>query len=162
VFKLDTKGKETVLHAFVGPDGGNPFAGMILDKAGDLYGTTAQGGKGCGGYYGCGVVFRVSKTGQETVLHTFAKSDGSNPAADLIRDSAGNLYGTTEFGGLGYGAAFKLTSTGNETTLYSFMGTPDGLGPLGGLVRDLAGNLFGTASSGGVSDGPGIVFKIAP
>jgi uncharacterized repeat protein (TIGR03803 family) len=166
VFKVDTTGKETVLYTFTGhADGGSPVAGLIRDSAGNLYGTTYVGGAtDCPfkGSAGCGVVFRVSKTGLETVLHTFTNGDGSNPAADLIRDSAGNLYGTTQFGGLGYGTAFKLTSTGIETTLYSFMGTPDGLGPLAGLVRDLAGNLFGTASSGGVDDGPGIVFKIAP
>jgi uncharacterized repeat protein (TIGR03803 family) len=80
----------------------------------------------------------------------------------LIRDTAGNLYGTTKFGGIGFGTVFKVSSTGAETTLYSFLDSPDGAGPLGSLVRDTAGNLYGTASGGGASDGPGIVFEIVP
>jgi uncharacterized repeat protein (TIGR03803 family) len=166
VFKLDTTATETVLYTFTGAaDGGSPAAGLVRDKAGNLYGTTYAGGEAncpLNGMPGCGVVFKVSKTGTMTVLHTFTNSDGSNPAADLIRDSAGNLYGTTQNGGLGLGTVFKLDSAGNETTLYSFMGTPDGVAPLGGLVQDKAGNLYGTTSSGGIDDGPGIVFKIAP
>jgi uncharacterized repeat protein (TIGR03803 family) len=167
VFKLDTTGTETVLYTFTGgTDGGSPMAGLVRDGGGNLYGTTNAGGTAncpLNGSAGCGVVFKVSKTGTMTVLHTFVNSDGSNPAADLIRDSAGNLYGTTQTGGAtGLGTVFKLDSLHNLTTLYSFMGTPDGAAPLGGLLRDTAGNLYGTASSGGVSDGPGLVFKIAP
>jgi uncharacterized repeat protein (TIGR03803 family) len=167
VFKLDTTGMETVLYSFTGAtDGASPTAGLIRDGAGNLYGTTYAGGEAncpLKGSAGCGVVFKVSKTGTMSVLHTFINSDGSNPAADLIRDSAGNLYGTTKFGGgSGFGTVFKLDSAGNETTLYSFMGTPDGVAPLAGLVKDTAGNLYGTASSGGVNDAPGIVFKIVP
>ena len=167
VFKLDTTGTETVLYTFTGgTDGGSPMAGLVRDGAGNLYGTTNAGGTAncpLNGSPGCGVVFKVSKTGAMTVLHTFVNSDGLNPAADLTRDSAGNLYGTTQLGGdFGLGTVFKLDSLLNLTTLYSFAGTPDGAAPLGGLLRDTAGNLYGTASSGGVSDGPGLVFKIAP
>jgi uncharacterized repeat protein (TIGR03803 family) len=166
VFKLDATGAETVLYSFGGTsDGAEPRAGLIRDSAGNLYGTTYAGGAtNCPfrGSAGCGVVFKVSKTLKETVLHSFINSDASNPVADLIRDSAGNLYGTTNFGGLGFGTVFKVSSAGTETTMYSFMGTPDGVAPLGGLIRDSAGNLYGTTSSGGTDDGPGIVFKITP
>jgi uncharacterized repeat protein (TIGR03803 family) len=166
VFKLDTTGTETVLYSFTGgADGASPEAGLVRDGGGNLYGTTYAGGEAncpLNGSAGCGVVFKVSKTGVMSVLHTFINSDGSNPAADLIRDTAGNLYGTTKFGGIGFGTAFRVSSTGAETTLYSFLDSPDGAGPLGSLVRDTAGNLYGTASGGGASDGPGIVFEIVP
>ena len=166
VFKLAPTGTETVLYSFTGgADGASPEAGLVRDGGGNLYGTTYAGGEAncpLNGSAGCGVVFKVSKTGVMSVLHTFINSDGSNPAADLIRDSAGNLYGTTKFGGIGFGTVFMVSSTGAETTLYSFLDSPDGAGPLGSLVRDTAGNLYGTASGGGASDGPVIVFQIVP
>src|ERR1700732_3475949 len=120
VFKLAPGGTETVLHAFTGgSDGLIPFAGLIADSAGNLYGTTIGGGSGCSGQ-GCGVVFKVSPGGTETVLYSFCSkpscSDGRGPVAGLIADSAGNLYGTTQSGGggcfQGCGVVFKLAPGG--------------------------------------------------
>jgi uncharacterized repeat protein (TIGR03803 family) len=170
VFKLASTGKETVLHSFTGrADGANPLAGLIRDNAGNLYGTTFAGGSAaCAG--GCGVVFKLSPTGTETVLHRFTGGvDGANPLAALIRDNAGNLYGTTQSGGAFHrGVVFKLDMSAKETVLHNFTGGADGSAPAagGGLVRDSAGNLYGTTNGGGGSticaDGCGIVFKLAP
>jgi uncharacterized repeat protein (TIGR03803 family) len=112
VFRMDKTGKETVLYNFTGKDGAGPWAPVIMDAAGDLYGTTWGGGP-AGLQYGSGVVFKVDKTGKETVLHSFSGKDGKNPYAGLVRDAAGNLYGTTEYGGklcnFGCGVVFKIT-----------------------------------------------------
>jgi uncharacterized repeat protein (TIGR03803 family) len=148
VFKLDKNGTETVLYNFDGgPDGRYPEAGLVWDAKGDLYGTTFAGGSDAG------TVFRVSKTGKETVLHSFAggPSDGAYPEAGLVRDDAGNLYGTTVQGGVsGLGTVFKVTKTGKETVLHSFAGgSSDGEVPYGGLARDAKGNLYGTTFYGG-------------
>ena len=161
VFKLDKFGKMTVLHSFAGgSDGATPLGGLILDRAGNLYGTTFGGGGGCG--FGCGIVFKMDPAGNKTALHTFTGPDGRNPRGALIRDSAGNLYGTTYAGGAhGGGTVFKLDTTGQVTVLYSFAGNLDGERPTGGLVRDGAGNLFGTTSAGGPR-GTGTLFKIDP
>jgi uncharacterized repeat protein (TIGR03803 family) len=156
VFKLDTAGAETVLHSFAWADGGAPNAGLVRDSAGNLYGTTFGGGA-----YEEGVVFKLDTTGAETVLYSFAGgTDGRNPCAGLVRDSAGNLYGTTCGGGAyGYGVVFKLTANDKEKVLYSFTGGVDGAGPWAGLVRDSAGNLYGTTNVGGAY-GYGVVFKL--
>jgi uncharacterized repeat protein (TIGR03803 family) len=158
VFKVDPTGKETILYSFTGStDGGNPYGGLVRDAKGNLYGTASSGGSSFNGN-----VFRVDRTGMETVLYSFAGgTDGSSPLAGLIRDSAGNLYGTTFFGGAaGFGTVFKVNPQGQETVLYSFTGAPDGYNPLlGSLVRDSAGNLYGTTQTGGSSDF-GIVFKM--
>ena len=167
VFKLDTTGKETVLHSFTGAeDGATPRAGLVLDSAGNLYGTALQGGPPCG-FFTCGVVFKIDSTGNETVLHGFTGADGANPEAGLLRDSAGNLYGTTSAGGSGYGVVFKLDATTNkETLLYTFTGGADGGQPMAGLVSDTAGNLYGTTQGGGDLSaciaGCGVVFKLDP
>jgi uncharacterized repeat protein (TIGR03803 family) len=111
---------ETVLHSFGdGPsDGSGPFADLIADGAGNLYGTTSIGGAS-----GFGVVFKLASDGTETVLHSFALSDGANPYAGLIADGAGNLYGTTSGGGAsGNGVVFKLAGTGFVTDTYTFSG----------------------------------------
>jgi uncharacterized repeat protein (TIGR03803 family) len=163
VFKLDNTGKESVLYSFTGgADGGEPFAGVVRDAKGNLYGTTTYGGDlTCDAPYGCGVVFKVDTTGTETVLHTFTGSggDGGNPVAGLVRDAAGNLYGTTRwYGASGDGTVFNVDRTGKETVLYSFTGG-DGSTPYAGLVRDAAGNLYGTTLDGGGS-GYGTVFKL--
>jgi uncharacterized repeat protein (TIGR03803 family) len=155
VFKLDASGKQTVLHSFIGRDGANPAAGLIRDTQGNLYGTT-QGG----GAFHSGTVFKLkSSTGHVTVLHTFTGGvDGRRPAAGLMRDAAGNLYGTTIFGGASNaGTVFKLDVDGNETVLHSFGGT-DGESPYAGLIGDAAGNLYGTTLYGGASFGT--VFKL--
>jgi uncharacterized repeat protein (TIGR03803 family) len=164
VFKLDTAGKETVLHSFKGsPDGNYPSAGLVRDAAGNLYGTTPSGGTSS-----AGVVFRVAKTGKEKVLYTFTGGkDGGNPFGGLIQDAAGNLYGTTTYGGdlscnngFGCGTVFKLSKTGKETVLYSFMGGGDAEYPYSDLVLDGKGNFYGTTLFGGAS-GAGAVFKLS-
>jgi uncharacterized repeat protein (TIGR03803 family) len=164
VFKLNRAGKETVLYSFTGKaDGGPPRdANLVVDAMGNIYGATLQGGSGCFGA-GCGVVFKLDKTGKETVLYTFTGgADGWLPSG-LLQDAAGNLYGTTEQGGANnYGTVFKLDTTGRETVLYSFNGGPngpDGAYPLAGLALDASGNLYGTTSGGGGA-GLGSVFKL--
>jgi uncharacterized repeat protein (TIGR03803 family) len=159
VFKVDSAGRETVLYSFTGgADGANPYAGVIGDSAGNLYGTTVNGGTA-----GAGVVFRVDAAGRQTVLYNFMGGiDGSNPYGGVIRDSAGSLYGTTEVGGgSNAGVVYSLDTTGNEKVLYSFMGGADGGGPRAGVIRDSAGNLYGTAYYGGTR-GAGTVYKLGP
>jgi len=172
VFKLDPNGMKTVLYTFTGgADGGNPQAGLILDSAGNLYGTTIAGGTMTGSgtlcAEGCGVVYKVDKTRTETVLYSFTgEADGAIPESGVIRDSAGNLYGTTELGGTGQGVVFKVETTGTETVLYTFAGGADGGWPeAAGVIRDSAGNLYGTTAFGGdlscnTPYGCGVVFKV--
>jgi uncharacterized repeat protein (TIGR03803 family) len=195
VFELSPSGsgwKEQVLYNFtLGSDGGYPMAGLVADPQGNLYGTTALGGTCTAG--GCGVVFELSPTGSGwalTVIHNFTGSpDGASPTATLLRDNAGNLYGTTNSGGTGVcsfyyptgcGTVFELTPTGSgwmETILYSFTGAADGAIPLyGPVVMDGQGNLYGattwggdlSATNPGCTDflgspiGCGVVFKLSP
>jgi len=148
----------SVLYGFTGSGGALPFAGVIRDAAGNLYGTTFGGGA-----FGNGTVFKVETTGKETVVYSFTGGgDGAGPQAGLTRDNAGTLYGTTWAGGTsGYGTVFKVNKTGKETVLYSFTGNGnDGARPYGGVIRDAAGNLYGTTFRGGAS-GLGTVFKVA-
>ncbi len=154
---------ETVLYSFTGTTTGfHPAAGLVRDAVGNLYGTTYQGGNaGCGGL-GCGTVFKVTPNGAETVLHTFTGApDGATPAADLILDKEGNLYGTTQYGGASCcGTVFQLTPAGKETILHSFTSAADGGVPSARLLLDGEGNLYGTTQYGGASYGT--VFEIAP
>jgi uncharacterized repeat protein (TIGR03803 family) len=167
IFELTLSGgawKETILHSFTGNDGSNPYGSLIFDKAGNLYGTTLFGGEN-----GDGVVFELkpSQGGwAETVLHSFAGSDGLNPNPSLTFDRAGNLYGTTNSGGAsGLGTVFELMRSGGtwtEHVLYSFTTVfPDGTVPGAGVIFDSAGNLYGTTSQGGSSNG-GTVFELMP
>jgi uncharacterized repeat protein (TIGR03803 family) len=173
-----------ILHQFTGEsDGGTPFAGLTLDSAGNLYGTAAFGGS-CPYAPGCGVVYELSPTTSgpwsETVLYSFqGGDDGGTPESQMVFDSAGNLYGTTEGGGSGFcglgapcGVVFELSPTASgpwtETVLYSFTSESDGMEPQGPLVMDADGNLFGTTPIGGSVGnncgypyyGCGTVFKI--
>jgi uncharacterized repeat protein (TIGR03803 family) len=166
---------ETVLHAFTGGDDGEvPLAGLVADGKGNFYGTTMFGGTGM---WQSGVVFKVDTAGNETVLYNFCSqnnegffcSDGALPEAGLIRDSQGNLYGTTSEGGYadynqgeGDGVVFKLTPAGQESLLYSFS---EGY-PNSGLTMDAQGDFYGTTPSGGndngcLGRGCGIVFKLS-
>jgi uncharacterized repeat protein (TIGR03803 family) len=166
VFKISAPHKETVLHSFTGSggDGEYPLAGLVRDAAGSLYGTTANGGVyggACGGF-GCGTVFKVNSAGREIVLHRFTGSpDASTPYSGLVRDEAGNLYGTTFSGGqYGFGTVFEINKDGDESVLYSFNpSNGDGAFPYGGLARDAAGNLYGTTDGSG-KFGDGTVFKV--
>jgi uncharacterized repeat protein (TIGR03803 family) len=172
VFKISATGGYSVLNNFDnGASGGHPLASLILDSQGSLYGTTSTGGATGGncGNTGCGVVFKLDQHGHETVLYRFTGgSDGGFPVAKLIHDSAGNLYGTTPFGGsiggacgsLGCGVVFKLDTTNTETVLHKFTG-PDGLLPMAELLLDSQNNLYGTTREGGPY-GKGTVFKVQP
>ena len=167
VYKVDTTGKETVMHSFTGgADGAFPLAGLILDAAGNLYGTTEYGGNlACNSGVGCGTVFKMDPTGKETVLYSFTRGvDGAGePFAGVIRDTAGNLYGTTAQGGpFSSGTVFKVDTTGKETVLYYFTGGwggKDGYLPSGPLIRDAAGNLYGATQLGG-NYSFGTLFKV--
>ena len=225
VFKISASGTESVVHSFTGgtTDGSGPYAGLIINSAGNLYGMTMYGGANSGGtvfkirvdgtesvlysfpagsfsipavtttvggtrvagqygglvmdssgnLYGTtnaggtsnnGMVFKIGATGTESVLYSFlgGTTDGSDPEAGLIMDSAGNLYGTTfGAGAAGAGTVFRITSGGTETLLHSFAGgTTDGLGPRASVVMDSAGNLYGTTFAGGMK-GDGTVFKLS-
>jgi len=166
VFKLDTAGNETVLHTFTGgTDGGNPCGGLVADSAGNLYGTTYQGGIAGAGVNqrGAGVIYKIDTSGQYTVLYSFTgEADGSGPIAGVILDAAGNLFGTTYNGGMqGKGVVFQLRTAGQETVLYSFAGAPDGANPYAGVTADAAGNLYGTTFNGG-AHAQGAVYKLTP
>lgn len=169
VFSITPRGTEKVVYVFKGgSDGSNPSANLINIKD-TLYGTTFQGGTGsCFGLGGgCGTVFKVTRSGTETVLHTFeAGSDGGNPAAALTYIK-GALYGTTSgVSANNSGTVFEINpATGAETVLYSFKGGSDGATPQAGLI-DVNGIFYGTTSSGGgsanCSAGCGTVFSILP
>jgi uncharacterized repeat protein (TIGR03803 family) len=162
IFKIDKARKETILHRFSVFFGGeSPSSPVILDKAGNIYSATEYGGSGYSG-----IVFKLSKRGDETVLYNFSYSQDGEPWGGLVRDIKGNLYGTTFEGGSYYdGTVYKLDKSGRKTILHSFSGYGDGGDPGGMLVMDEAGNLYGTASNGGIQkcyDGCGVVFKITP
>lgn len=166
VYKITPDGTFTNMHSFSygTADGATPYAGLVMDKRGNFYGTTAGGGA-----YGWGTVFKITPKGKETVLYSFSDgSDGAEPRATLVMDASGNLYGTTEYGGInttgctgsGCGTVFKLAPGGIETTLYQFTGGNDGGFPQAGVILDSSGNIYGTASYGG-ADSYGTVFKVA-
>ena len=175
IFTIDRAGNMKILYSFnvVSKDGGYPLAPVVSDGKGGWYGTNGEGGT-----YPYGDVFRLDKHRNYSVLYSFAGgNDGESPSASLIKDGAGNLYGTTQFGGskascqqsfAGCGLVFKIAPDGTETVLWRFQGGSDGAVPLSELVRDAAGNLYGTTSEGGGhSDsfyqyGCGTVFKLTP
>jgi len=154
----------SVLYSFGNsPDGINPQAALIPDGQGGAYGTTFYGGA-----HGYGALFRLDHTGHESIVYSFAgPPDGGNPAGNLVRDSAGNIFGATVWGGVSNsGTVFKVDATGQESVLYSFQGgTADGANPEGGVIEDSSGNLYGTTAGGGsflgcANYGCGIVFKL--
>ena len=162
--------KETMLHRFgiQKNDGAGPFAGVILDTSGNLYGTTYGGGA-----YNGGTVYEIERTAtgwKEKVLHSFAVNykDGHTPGwGSLFMDSSGSLYGTTAGGGCCGGVVFKLTPDSNgrwkETILYQFQGGASGFEPNAGVVMDKAGNLYGTTDYGGNAYCDcGVIYKLAP
>ncbi len=155
---------ESVVYAFHGSDGAYPYAGLIADKTGALYGTTTAGGT-CSG---CGTVFKLAptKTGYtQTVIHSFDGLHGSVPTAGVVADAAGALYGTASAGGTyGLGTVFKLTPSGagyKARVLHIFRGSPDGSQPYASLHISKTGVLYGTTLLGG-STNAGVVFELAP
>jgi uncharacterized repeat protein (TIGR03803 family) len=173
VYKFDLKTRQySTLYNFGGPDGWQPIGPLFRDGGGNLYGTTLIGGDlTClwNGESGCGTVFMLDPEGNETVLHRFTTSDGTAPLAGVIGDAAGNLYGTTWYGGdlncpsqpgYGCGTIFQIDASGNYLVLHRFEGT-DGYQSQTGLVRDSEGNLYGVTSGGGTSTSPGgTLFKL--
>jgi uncharacterized repeat protein (TIGR03803 family) len=159
------QGKYKTLYKFKGGKDGIPQAGVIFDPAGNLYGTTTWGGTD-----GCGSVYELTPNSDgswtKSVLHNFTCSDGHYPAANLIFDQAGNLYGTTIWGDpYNGGTVFELTknSDGSWThnALYNFTGGQDGYEPFFDiLIFDGAGNLYGTTYRGG--SGYGVAYKLTP
>lgn len=182
------KWRELTLYDFAGGQQDGAFPGSLLtfDSHGHLLGTTIYGGSGTcntnGQYPNCGTVFELTRSPgggwTETVIHSFQGYDGATPTSGLIADGIGNLYGTTQAGGVGSnsncatdgcGTVFELTPNSNgswsENVLYSFQGGSDGASPTGGLVRDGKGNLFGTTEVGGSTPcyfglGCGTVFEL--
>ena len=173
VFKLGPNGNYTVLHSFAGgTDGSMANPGMVLDKAGNLYGVTEFGGGSDEG-----VVFKIDPAGRETVLHNLNHGFGDESRGGLIADTAGNLFGTTRIGGrYGAGVVFEIHCAAQSasdctsgSTVHSFNGifhhpppfhTNDGDEPVSRLVMDSAGSMYGTAELGGLGDG--VIFKIDP
>ena len=158
---------EKILHSFgSSEDGFLPQAGVVIDSAGNLYGTTYEGGA-----HQAGTVFELTPQSggdwKEKVLHSFNPDgrDGTNPLAGLIFDGAGNLYGTTYTGGtFAFGTVFELMPKGGgwtEKVLHSFGNGKDGAAPYAGLILDGAGDLYGTTLHGGAG-GFGIVFELTP
>jgi uncharacterized repeat protein (TIGR03803 family) len=157
------KWKETVLYSFTGGvDGSVPVDELIMDKTGNLYGTTYYGGKGASeGGYPDGTVYKLAPEGTETVLYSFSGlADGANPTG-VVADSKGNLYGTTEEGGTEQqtGVVFEVTPKGNEKILHTFAGGNDGENPFAGVIL-LNGLLYGTAYTDDNSAGLGTIFKL--
>jgi uncharacterized repeat protein (TIGR03803 family) len=164
VYALTTTGTLTTIHRFVSgtTDGHDPVT--ALTKMGStLYGTTGAGGSGTNCNDGCGTVFSISGSGDETLLHSFAggTSDGADPRRAMI-DVDGTLYGSTQNGGKhGFGTIFSISASGAETVLHSFAGnSTDGASSSSPLVN-VNGTLYGTTATGGASD-KGIVYSITP
>jgi len=158
VFKVSPAGAKSTVYAFAGGDDGAypASAHLVLDKKGNLYGTTSQGGAN-----GKGTIFKVTPAGKESVLHSFDRADGEAPNAGLIVGKGGIFYGTTSGGGTNLaGTVFKFALPGQLTVLYSFAGGSDGANPLANVILDKSGNLYGTTSSGGDSDNDGTVFEL--
>ncbi|MBV9990718.1 MAG: hypothetical protein JOZ72_05435 [Alphaproteobacteria bacterium] len=177
VFKLTQGGAFTVLHQFCSApqcsDGAYPYAELMMGAAGNLYGTTGNGGGNFGNCpdTACGVAFRLATDGSFKVLYAFkGGSDGAFPQGALIQDQAGNLYGTAYGGGSagclgsGCGTVYRIAPDGTKTTLYVFKGGLDGAGPVGQLLLDDDGYLYGTTTGGAGSEpnGYGTVFRISP
>jgi uncharacterized repeat protein (TIGR03803 family) len=173
VFKIDTSGHETVLHSFLccPPLGKNPVAGLILDGAGNLYGTAQNGGDRAEN----GTVFKLSPDGTLTVLHEFngrnqvlsvnpvgVVNDGINPRGPLFLDGSGNLWGTTYQGGSNNkGTVFTISPNGLYLVFYNFGssgGNDDGQWPTAGVILDPSRGIVGTCSKGGTHNG-GTVFQ---
>lgn len=157
--------KYKTLYQFSGTDGSQPYASLVLDQSGNLYGTTRDGGT-----YGTGTIFKLTRNDggswSERVLYSFTGGpDGSNPVGGVIFDAAENLYGTATAGGTsGSGVVYELMPTKGgwtERVLYSFSGGRDGSGSFAGLIFDSSGNLYGTTVSGGAYQ-EGTVFELTP
>ncbi|MGC2475579.1 MAG: choice-of-anchor tandem repeat GloVer-containing protein [Candidatus Sulfotelmatobacter sp.] len=168
VFQVTPDGIHTVLYSFTGgADGGEPYKGVTLDAQGNLYGTAVTGGGGsCEG--GCGVVFKLTRSGDvwtQTVIHAFTGADGSGPGSPVSIDKFGNVYGTTPTGGkYGMGTLYLLRPNGGTWKFYvihTFTGGVDGGGGSAGrLLIDPKGNIYGVCTTGGLT-GFGTVYEVS-
>jgi len=160
LYEVTASGTYQILYNFMGGnDGLYPMAPPVLDKKGNLYGTTENGGSG-----GYGTIWKFNpKTGQKTILYNFSSTpDGSSPwAGALVLDKEGNLFGTTTGGGNGSGTIYELSPDGTLTYLHSFSNQPDGDQPYGSVVFDKQGNLYTTTTHGGATQ-YGAVIKVTP
>src|SRR5262249_20422507 len=151
VYKIDATGAESLLFSFDGNNGSIPKSSLILDQAGNLYGTAD------GGLNDDGVIFKLSPSGEETVVFDFPEKTGVEPifpTGGLLMGNLGNLYGATTLGGHGgciggCGSVYRLSPAGKVRMLHEFSGGADGLNPLGNLIADVNGNLYGVAQVGG-------------
>jgi uncharacterized repeat protein (TIGR03803 family) len=158
--------KERVLYSF--PAFTSTTGPLVLDAKGNVFGTTPQGGNSS---CNCGEVYQVARSGNgrtQSIIYSFlgGTSDGEYPEFGLVQDTAGNLYGSTQIGGLNNGGiVFELTPNGDgtwtESVIHAFGNSQDGSNPYGPLAIDTSGNLYGTTGNGGLY-GPGIVFKLTP
>lgn len=157
VYKITRYGEFTLLHTFSGsPDGKRPYGPLVQGSDYYFYGTTELGGT----HNDAGTIFRVSRSGDYKVIHSFDYTDGANPFAGLIQASDGNYYGVTKWGGtMDEGTVIRMTPDYQVKVLYSFLRGNDGGTPTGGLVQATDGNLYGTASGYGPYDG-GVLFRI--
>lgn len=154
----------TTVYSFTGPDGANPYAGLVQGADGNLYGTTIDGGA-----YGSGNVIQINAAGEERSIYDFCAqtncSDGQYPSGTLVMGPDGEFYGTTQNGGLyNYGSIFKVSSSGALVTLHSF-DISDGVSPYGSLLLASDGNFYGTANEAGICSGGGgcgTIFVITP
>ena len=160
-----SQGGEVQIHSFgVGKDGGQPIGGVVLDKAGNLYGATSEVGA-----YGFGTVFVEKLSGgtwtEKTIYNFTGGDDGENPPATVTLDGHGNIFGTSSLGGAnGDGTVYELSPIASGwklTVVYTFQGLGDGQNPVGGVVVDKAGNLYGTTFDGG-ENGGGTVYELSP
>jgi uncharacterized repeat protein (TIGR03803 family) len=158
-YRATVGGLITPLVAFNGNDGAYPSSVLVQGPDGSFYGTTESGGPNGG----AGTIFKVTSTGNFTLLHTFSGNDGSVPVPGLALGADDYFYGTTYQGGTngGGGTVFRITASGAFTSLYSFTGSNDGANPWGGLVQASDGNLYGTTQSGGTY-AAGTIFRFAP
>jgi uncharacterized repeat protein (TIGR03803 family) len=165
VFKIDASGKESVLYSFGSlPDGEYPSGGLVVDAQGNLYGTTEEGGTSESCWGGCGTLFKLDRSGEETVLLNF-EPPAESPRAALTIDATGNLYGTTS------ATVFETRKDiAAAISVYTFTGGARGEGPTGGVIRDLRGDLYGMTAGGGDLNCPnnpwgtgcGLVYEISP
>jgi uncharacterized repeat protein (TIGR03803 family) len=160
----------TIFHG--GSDGQGPGGGVILDPAGNIFGSTGIGGGGTGcnsGGFGCGTIFELRKTGadyQKQIIFRFNGANGFAPSADLIFGANHSLLGTTQAGGTkSDGLVFRLSPSSSgwkETVLHVFTGGDDGAAPLSALLPDGKGGFFGTTNDGGGPADFGTVFELQP
>ena len=162
LFKISAKGKYSILHTFTGAtnDGKYPtYTSLLMDSTGTLYGVTEEGGAIDGG-----ILYKFSKTGKLTILHSFmgGTTDGCNVLGTPFVDANGNFYGTTSSCGTSsLGTVWKVSANGNETLLHSFAGgTTDGEYPLAGVIVDPSGDIYGNTETGGASN-VGTVYGIS-